>query len=81
MVQWVKNHLQIGDTGDVCLIPGLGRFPGGRKWQPTLVSLPEKSHGQRSLGAPDHRVAESDMTECLNTLTHTRKRYLAHGMG
>ena len=31
------------------LIPGLGRFPWRRKWQPTLVLLPGKSHGQRSL--------------------------------
>ena len=25
-----------GDTGDVGLIPELGRFPGRMKWQPTL---------------------------------------------
>ena len=31
-------------------IPGLGRGGGRRrKWQPTLVSLPGKFHGQRSL--------------------------------
>ena len=30
-------------------IPGLGRSPGGIKWQPTPVFLPGKSHGQRSL--------------------------------
>ena len=29
--------------------PGLGRSPGGGKWQPTLVFLPEEFHGQRSL--------------------------------
>ena len=34
---------------DVGLIPGLGRSPWRRKWQPTLVFLPGKSHGQRSL--------------------------------
>ena len=27
-----------GDTGDADLIPGLGRFPGGGKWQPTLAT-------------------------------------------
>ena len=37
------------DAGDVDLIPGLGRFPWRRKWQPTLVFLTGKSHGQRSL--------------------------------
>ena len=30
-------------------IPGSGRFPWRRKWQPTPVFLPGKSHGQRSL--------------------------------
>ena len=36
-------------VGDVGLIPGLGRFPWKRKWQPTPVFLPGKPHGQRSL--------------------------------
>ena len=36
------------DTEDRGLIPGLGRSPGRRKWQPTLVFLPGKSHGQKS---------------------------------
>jgi len=30
-------------------IPGLGKSPWRRKWQPTSVLLSEKSHGQRSL--------------------------------
>ena len=34
------------DTGS---IPGLGRSPGRRKWQPTPVVLPGKSHGQANL--------------------------------
>ena len=38
----VKNLLaNAGHTGDVVLIPDLGR----RKWQPTLVFLPGKSQG------------------------------------
>ena len=49
----VKNlPVKAGDTGNMGSIPGLGRFPGGgnsKKWQPTLVFLPGKSHGQRSL--------------------------------
>ena len=36
------------DTGDAGLIPGLGRCPGGVRWQPTPIFL-EKSHEQRSL--------------------------------
>ena len=39
-----------GDTGDMGLIPGSGRFPGGGNGNPlTPVLLPGKSHGQRSL--------------------------------
>ena len=37
------------NAGDVCLIPGLGRFPWRRKWLPTPVFLPGKSHEQRNL--------------------------------
>ena len=33
----------------MCSIRGLGRSPGGGKWQSTPVFLPEKFHGQRSL--------------------------------
>ena len=29
--------------------PWVGKIPWRRKWQPTLVLLPGKSHGQRSL--------------------------------
>ena len=46
----VKNLLaNAGDARDAGLIPGSGRTPRGRKWQPILVFLLEKFHGQRSL--------------------------------
>ena len=50
------------------LIPGLGRVSWSKKWQPTLVFLPEKFYGQRSPGgySPWGRK-ESDMTEQLST--------------
>ena len=49
--------------GDVGSIPGSGRCPGERKWQPTPVFLPGKSHGQRGLVGYSPRVAkESGMT-------------------
>ena len=45
----VKNQpASAGDIGDVGLIPGLGRLPGGLHGNP-LQSLPGESHGQRSL--------------------------------
>ena len=37
------------DTRDADLIPGSGIFPWSRKWQPTLVFLPGKFHGQKIL--------------------------------
>ena len=53
-----------GDVRDGGSIPGWGRFPWRRAWQPTPVFLPGESHGQRSLGAysPWGRT-ESDTTE------------------
>ena len=38
-----------GGAKDAGSIPGWGRFPWSKKWQPTPVFLPGKSHGQRSL--------------------------------
>ena len=34
--------------------PWIGKIPQRRKWQPTPVFLPGKSHGQRSLVAAVH---------------------------
>ena len=43
----VKNPpANAGDTG---LIPGLGKIPWRRKWQPSPVFLPGNPQGQRSL--------------------------------
>ena len=39
----------VGDTRDMGLIPGVRKILWSRKWQPTLVFLPEESHGQRNL--------------------------------
>ena len=46
----VKNPpANAGVSGEPSSIPGLGRIPWRRKWQPTPVYLPGKSHGRRSL--------------------------------
>ena len=48
-------------------VPGLGRVPWGREWQPTPVFLPGESHGQRGLvGYRPQGCKESDTTERLN---------------
>jgi len=46
----VKNvSANAGNIRDAALIPGQGRFPWGKKWQPAPIFLPRESHGQRSL--------------------------------
>ena len=46
----VKNlPANAGDIRDTGSIPGSGRSPWRRAWQPTPVFLPGESHGQRSL--------------------------------
>ena len=52
--------------------PWVGTIPWRRKWQPTLVCLPEKSHGQRSLvGHSPWGHKGSDTAGRLRTRTHT----------
>ena len=67
----VKNlPANAGDEKDKGSIPGSGRPPWRRKWQPTPVFLPGKFHGQRTL--PDYHPwfhKEPDMTEHTCTLS------------
>ena len=59
----VKNlPANAGDTGGVYL--WVGKIPWRRKWQPTPVFWPGKSHGQRSLeGYSPWGRKESDTAE------------------
>ena len=61
----IKNPpISAGDARDTGSIPGSGRFPWQRKWQPTPVYLPGEPNGQRGLAGyipQDHK--QSDMTE------------------
>ena len=51
-----------GDIRDSGSIPGLGRFPWRKAWQPTPVFLPREFHGQRSLvGHSLWGLKDSDM--------------------
>ena len=59
------------NAGDLSSIPGFDSWVGKnlwrRKWQPTPVLLPGKSHGQRTLvGYSLWGGKESDMTERLH---------------
>ena len=76
----VKNRP--ANAEDVSLIPGLGRFPWRRNWQPIPVFLPGKSHGQRRLAGYsqwDHK--ESDMTEHALCVCWVWECITAHGGG
>ena len=42
-------------------------IPWRRKWQPTPVFFPGKSHGQGNLAGLVHGVAKLDMTEHMYT--------------
>ena len=73
-----------GDTGNMGSIPRSGRSPGRgnnnplqRKWQPTSVLLPGKSHGRRSqVGCPGPLGrGESDTTEQLHFLSLSQYSY------
>ena len=74
-------HLQIlpgSDGKSICLQwgrprfdPWVGKIPWRRKWQPTPVLLPGKSHGQRSMvGYSPWGHKESDTTEWLHFHFH-----------
>ena len=49
-----------GDPRDACLVPGSGKIPWIRKWQPSPVLSPGKSHGPRSLVGYSPWGTESD---------------------
>ena len=68
LVLVVKNpSLSTGDPGDE-LDPWVRKIPWRRTWQPTLVFLPGKSPGQRSLeGYSPWGHKESDTAEQLST--------------
>jgi len=52
------------DTRDWVSVPGSGKIPWRRAWQPTPVFLPGESHAQRSLeGYSPWGRKESDTTE------------------
>ena len=56
------------NVGDLGLIPGLGRSPGGGHGNLLQYSCLENPHGQRSLaGYSSWGCKESDMTERLRT--------------
>ena len=71
MAQWVKNMPARQDIQEMWVQFLIRKIPQRRKWQPSPIFLPEKSHEQRSL--VDYSLMgckESDTTEWL-PLTHS----------
>ena len=59
-----KSACNAGDAGDVSLVSGSGRSPGGGHGNPLQYSHLENPHGQRSLaGYRPRGCKESAMTE------------------
>ena len=65
---WCRRHRRLGFN------PSVGKFSRRRKWQPTPVFLPRKSHGQRSLQTTVHGVTELDMTEATLEILKEQKQ-------
>ena len=49
MAKQVKNPLTMQETQEMRGLSLVGKIPWRKKWQPTLLFLPEKSYGPRSL--------------------------------
>ena len=52
--------------------PWVRKIPWRRAWQPTPVSLPGESHGQRSLAGYSPWESELDLTEVTQHFVHTK---------
>ena len=68
------------NAGDLGSVPGLGRFPWRRLWQPTPVFLTgESPHGQRSLvGCSPVQFSCPVVSESLRPMDCRKTRFLDH---
>ena len=65
---WLSGKESACNAGDLGLIPGLGRSPGGGHVNPLQYSCLENPDGQRSqVGYSPRGLKESDTTERLST--------------
>ena len=65
------------DTRDRVSVPGSGKIPWRKAWQPSLVFLPGESHGQRSLeGYSPWGRKELNTTESTSYISFRRSEYI-----
>ena len=67
---WLHGKVLSSQKFDPCA----RKIPWRRKWQPTLVLLPGKSHGQRILVGYSHGVAKSWTRLSDFTLLHRKNK-------
>ena len=69
---WLSDKESACNAGDLGMIPGLGRYPGGENGYPLQYTRLENSMVRGAWEATVHGVAkELDMTEQLNNNHHT----------
>ena len=72
MAQWDRNLPAMQET--LGLYPWIGKLPWRRKWQPTLVFLPENAQ-RRLAGCSPRGYKESESTEHAYIHTYTGRGY------
>ena len=77
--RWLSGKEFVCNAGDADSIPDPGRSPWRRKWQPTPVFLPGKSHEQRSLASyspwSHKRVGHDLVTKQMGVLEHQLQQW------
>ena len=77
MAQWVKNMPAMqGNTGDMCSIPELGRFPGEGYGNPLQCFCLENPMDRGAWWSTVHRSQRFDMTEVTEHMCIQRIRIL-----
>ena len=65
--RWLSGKETASQCRRLRFDPWVGKIPWKRKWQPSAVFLPGKSHGQRSLARVQSMGSQSGMTEQQNS--------------